>query len=59
MFDHALYKCQNEGLLSVAVIIGNGIGDLSSNLDKAVCISLEINAFRKSMNSSVLLAMGK
>ena len=44
----------------MGVIIGNGIGDPSSNPDKAVYVSLCANALGKGMNPSVFLpAMGK
>ena len=43
----------NEDMFSVMVVVGNGIGNLSSNLDKAVCISIHDNALGKSMNATV------
>ena len=47
-------------LSETVVIVGNGIGKLSSNLDKAVFISLCANTLGKGMNPSVLLpAIGK
>ena len=36
------------------IIVENGIGDPSSNLDNAVCILLCVNAIRKGMNPSLL-----
>ena len=59
MQDYIIIKGQD--MLSVTVIIiGNGTSNLSSNLDKAVCVSLLANAFGKGMSSSVLSpVMGK
>ena len=31
----------------MVIIVGNGIGDLSSNLDEAVCVTLPANAHEK------------
>ena len=45
-----------QSALSVSIIvIGKGIGDQSSNLDEAVCISLPASAFGKNMDLSTLL----
>ena len=36
------------------IVVGNKIGDTSSNLDEAVCDSLRANALGKGMNPTVL-----
>ena len=44
----------------MVIIVGNGYGDTSSNLDEADCISHCINTFGKGMNAIMLPpAMGK
>ena len=54
------YIPTNRGTLSIGVIIlGNGIGDPSSNPGRD-CVSFHANSNGKDMNPSVLLpAMGK
>ena len=44
----------------MVIVVGNGHGDTSSNLDETDCISHSINTFRKGMNPIILPpAMGK
>ena len=41
-------------VLDIPVIVRNGIGNRVQTLDKAVCISLPTNAFRKGMKLLVV-----
>ena len=44
----------------MVMVIGNGHGNLKSNLDGAVCILYSINTFGKCMHPTILpLAIGK
>ena len=44
----------------MVIVVGNGHGDTSSNLDETDCVSHSINTLGKGMNPIILpLAMGK
>ena len=44
----------------MVIVVGNGHGDTSSNLDETVCISHRTNTLGKGMNRIILPpAMGK
>ena len=40
---------------ALVIVVGNGIGDQSSNTDEAVCISFHTNVLGKGTNPSVFL----
>ena len=47
------YRKRGAGGVTV-MVVKNGLGNPSSNLDRAVCISLNVNTLWKGMNPTIL-----
>ena len=53
-YKYPFRKRKHYIICGVIVIVGNGLGNLNTNLDKAVCISYSANTLRKGINPTIL-----